>query len=184
MTVTIEVNRAPVLTLWATIVAERSGYDRQAALTLGKAVAGLNAQAKGRTLGIYKKPEPAAGGEPRKKSGLGEEFWIEVCGRPVPAKKTKDGIRAVSGEEALDPASVERYLRSKFGEHLEAVEEAMHSVAGSYTPDELNETAFRIYESFRPEIASGKRGWGQKGELSLARIARQAKKPQTRKTGS
>ena len=174
---TIEINRAPVLTLWATIVAERAGYDRQAALTLGKAVAGLNAQAKGRTLGIYKKSEPVAGGEPRKKSGMGEELWIEVCGRPVPAKKTIDGIRAVSGEETLDPASVDKYLRGKFGEHLEAVEEAMRSVAFSFMPDELNRTAFAIYEWFRPEIASGTRGWGQKGELSLARITCQAKKP-------
>ncbi len=178
----IEVNRAPVLTLWATVVAERAGYDRQAALTLGKAVAGLNAQAKGRTLGIYKKAEQAEGAPPPKKSGSGEELRIEVCGRPVPAKKTKDGIRAVSGDEALDPASVDRYLRGKFGEHLEAVEQAMQSVARSYAPDELNRTAFAIYEQFRPEIASGTRGWGQKGELSLARITRQAKKPPARTT--
>ena len=114
---------------------------------------------------------------------MGEEFWIEVCGRPIPAKKTIDGIRAVSGDEALDPASVDRYLRGKFGEHLEAVEAGHASVAFSYPPDELNRTAFAIYEQFRPEIASGTRGWGQKGELSLARITRQAKKPPVRKDG-
>jgi hypothetical protein len=34
------------LTLWASIVAERLGFDHDEALTLGKAVAGLNAQAK------------------------------------------------------------------------------------------------------------------------------------------
>src|SRR5574339_45239 len=49
----IKINRAPVLTLWATVVAERLGYDEETALTLGKAVAGLNAQSKGRKLGIY-----------------------------------------------------------------------------------------------------------------------------------
>jgi hypothetical protein len=43
-TYTVTINRAPVLTLWATVVAERLGYDHEAALTLGKAVAGLNAQ--------------------------------------------------------------------------------------------------------------------------------------------
>src|SRR5690349_24427396 len=37
---TIHVNRAPVLTLWATVIAWRLGYDRDAALTLGRAVAG------------------------------------------------------------------------------------------------------------------------------------------------
>lgn len=54
---TIEINRAPVLTLWAAIVAERLGYRHDEALTLGKAVAGLNAQSKGRRLGIYKPSE-------------------------------------------------------------------------------------------------------------------------------
>ncbi len=34
----VEINRAPVLTLWATIVAEREGHDPETALTLGKAV--------------------------------------------------------------------------------------------------------------------------------------------------
>jgi len=49
----IKINRAPVLTLWAAVVAERLGYDKNEALTFGKAVAGLNAQSKGRRLGIY-----------------------------------------------------------------------------------------------------------------------------------
>jgi hypothetical protein len=50
-------NLAPVLTLWGTIVAERLGFDREEALTLGKAVAGLNAYSKGKSLGIFK-PTP------------------------------------------------------------------------------------------------------------------------------
>lgn len=50
----VEVNRAPVLTLWAAVVAKHLGYDEDAALMLGRAVAGLNAQAKGRRLGIFK----------------------------------------------------------------------------------------------------------------------------------
>ncbi len=61
---TILVNRAPVLTLWAAVVAERLGHDRAAALTLGKAVAGLNAQSKGRRLGLFEAPGPGA--RPRK----------------------------------------------------------------------------------------------------------------------
>ena len=35
MAITFTINRAPVLTLWAAVVAERLGYDRAAALTLG-----------------------------------------------------------------------------------------------------------------------------------------------------
>src|SRR5262245_24241278 len=50
-------NRAPVLMLWAAVVAQRLGFDEDEALTLGKALAGLNAQAKGRRLGIFKPHE-------------------------------------------------------------------------------------------------------------------------------
>jgi hypothetical protein len=51
------INRTPALTLWASVVAERLGFDCSAALSLGKALAGLNAQAKGRRLRSYKPAE-------------------------------------------------------------------------------------------------------------------------------
>jgi hypothetical protein len=44
---TISINRAPVLSLWAAVVAQRLGFDEDEALTLGKALSVLNAQAKG-----------------------------------------------------------------------------------------------------------------------------------------
>jgi hypothetical protein len=47
---TLSINRAPVLTLWAAVVAVRPGFGRDEALTLGRAVAGLNAYSKGRSL--------------------------------------------------------------------------------------------------------------------------------------
>jgi hypothetical protein len=37
-------NRAPVLTLWAAVVAEVLGFEHGEALTLGRAVTGLNVQ--------------------------------------------------------------------------------------------------------------------------------------------
>ena len=46
----ILINRAPVLTVGATIVAERLGFDQDEALSLGRAVAGLTAQSIGPTL--------------------------------------------------------------------------------------------------------------------------------------
>ena len=55
---TIHINRAPVMTLWAAVVAERLGYARDEALTLGRAVAGMNAQAKALRLGIREPSEP------------------------------------------------------------------------------------------------------------------------------
>src|SRR2546423_10658316 len=103
-TTTLSINRAPVLTLWAAVVAERLGFDEDEALTLGKAVAGLNAQAKGRRLGIFKPHEEKA--KTAREKERGERFWIEVLGRPVPATNTEDGIRAVRGGEPIDSDSV------------------------------------------------------------------------------
>ncbi len=163
----ILMNRAPVLTLWATVVAERLGYDRSAALTLGKAVAGLNAQSKGRMLGIYGPAEaPERRGKPRR-TGLGEDFWVEICDRGVPAKHTPDGIRAVVKEKAIDPSGVQKYLEQKFAEALPHVRSAMETLAGSFETEELKNLAYTLYEKFRPSIPPGRRGWGAKGELNL-----------------
>src|SRR5664279_3706995 len=45
------VNRAPVLTLWGAVVAERLGHPAETALTLGRAVAGSAARVKARNIG-------------------------------------------------------------------------------------------------------------------------------------
>jgi hypothetical protein len=162
----IQMNRAPVLTLWASVVAERIGFSRDEALSLGKAVAGFNAQSKGRRLGIYKSSEMQSRGEP-KKVGLGEDIWIELCGRPVPAKYTEDGIRAVVKDKPISSESAAKYLGGKFADDLEDVRAAMADLAASYEPEQLEDVAFELYEQFRPQIARGRRGWGQKGDLDL-----------------
>jgi hypothetical protein len=81
--------------LWATVVAQRLGFAEDEALTLGKAVAGLNARAKGRRLGLFKPHEEKAKKAQEKEPG--ERLLIGVCGQPVPATNTSDGIRAVRG---------------------------------------------------------------------------------------
>ena len=170
----ILVNRAPVLTLWAAVVAECLGFDRPAALSLGKALAGLNAQSKGRSLGIYK-PADHPEGIPPKKARLGEEFWVELLGRPVPAKTTGDGVRAVAADRPIEPGGVERYLEEKFGAGLADVEKAMKALAISLSAKDLATRAYSLYERFRPDIPAGVRGWGAKGELDLGRIRSLAK---------
>jgi len=174
MTSGILVNRAPVLTLWAAVVAQRLGHSRGTALTLGKAVAGLNAQSKGRRLGIYEVPPPEPPGKKPRRSGLAEATVL-LLGRAVPVVETADGLRAAVKGTAEDTASVERYLAQKFGSALPEVEAAMRELAKSYPPKRLEEVGFVLYEEFRPEIPEGVKGWGAKGRLDLARIRALAK---------
>lgn len=54
------VNRAPVLTRWAAIVAERLGHTPDTALTLGHFVACSSGRAKARRLGIADEAKEAA----------------------------------------------------------------------------------------------------------------------------
>ena len=162
---TITINRAPVLTLWAAVVAEQLGFDADAALTLGKAVAGLTAQSKGRHLGIFKPPKLEGSKRP-KKHGLGEEFWIDLCGRSVPAKNTKTGVRAVVKDQPINPEQVRSYLARAFGDDLAVVERALKQLARALKPDDLAERAFGLYEA----VARGQRGWGQKGKLDLTLV--------------
>jgi hypothetical protein len=104
----------------------------------------------------------------------GERLRIEVCGRPVPATNTDEGIRAVRGQNPIDPDTVRRYLDDKFGDDLKAVRSAMRKLAGAYKPQELAH-ACPLYERFRPDIPAGKKGWGAKGDLDLGLIGRLAK---------
>lgn len=162
-----KINRAPVLTLWAAVVAERLGYDEETALTLGKAVAGLNAQSKGRRLGIYEeKSEEEKAKDAKKQEKVKTEF-IELLGRGIPAVKTPDGLRAAEKGKPIHAESVETYLQQKFGENLETARSAMQKLAKAYTPKQLESKAYDLYEKFRPKIPEGTKGWGAKGELDL-----------------
>jgi hypothetical protein len=171
----IKINRAPVLTLWAAVVAERLGYDEEAALTLGKAVAGLNAQSKGRRLGIYEEKSEEEKKEEKKKEKPVKTEFIEILGRDVPAVKTPKGLRAAIKGEAIHAGSVETYLKQKFKDDLDDVRSAMEKLAKGYTPKQLEKQAYDLYEKFRPEIPEGKKGWGAKGELDLDYIRSLAK---------
>ncbi len=177
MAETIKINRAPVLTLWGVIVAERLGYQHDEALTLGKAVAGLNAQSKGQRLGIYTPAEKELDekrGEKAKQRKVGETLLVEVVGRAVPAVKTGQGLRATAKGEAIDPQSVERYLLKKFGADLAEVRAALEALAQAYEPQELERQAYKLYERFRPGIPEGRQGWGAEGELSLEKVRKMA----------
>ena len=168
----ILINRAPVLTLWAAVVAERLGFKHDEALSLGKALAGLNAQSKGRRLGIFK-PTPKQLKKVRERK-RGEEVWVDLMGRAIPGVTTGAGVRAVADSKPIQPEGVERYLESKFSDALAKARKALTELAGALEPEDLASRAFGLYEQFRPKIPEGVRGWGAKGELDLALVRKLA----------
>jgi hypothetical protein len=166
----ITINRVPVLTLWGTVVAEPLGPEHDAALTLGKAVDGLNAQSKARRLGIVEEPlDQREEREPRGRAP-GKPLMITVLGRPVPAISTAHGVRATRNGQPIDPAGVKRYLKQKFGHALADVQAAMEALARAYPPEHLAAQADALYEQFRPDVPEGKKGWGAAGQLDLDAI--------------
>ena len=108
---TITTTRAPVLTLWASVVARRLGFTRAEALTLGQAVAGLNTYAKGRSLGLLAPSPKATGGRRQVLQGKpentkndsnnnpdskkpGKRMQVDLLRRAVPVVRTRKGLRA------------------------------------------------------------------------------------------
>jgi hypothetical protein len=166
----IKINRAPVLTLWAAVVAERLGFDWDEALTLGRAVAGLNAYSKGVRLGLYQ-PTAKAERDRRPKRAKCEVLQVDLLHRAVPAVQTPEGLRALSTDQPISPATVQRYLQGKFGDRLDDAKKAMERLARSCTGEELASQAYSLYEKFRPTIPAGVRGWGAAGNLDLDRLA-------------
>jgi hypothetical protein len=77
------------------VVAQRLGFDDDEALGLGKAVAGLNAQAKGRRLGIFKPHEEKPTRAREKETGeewarsSGSRFAVGLCLPRTPKKASE-----------------------------------------------------------------------------------------------
>ena len=87
---------------------------------------------------------------------------------PLPVK---NGAVLLSGTPKN--ANEER-LVAKFGgcESYERVKGAIDGALESWQgqEEELDKKAFGMYEKFRPNVPTGARGWGRKGELSLAQV--------------
>ncbi|MGE0736318.1 MAG: hypothetical protein AB7G15_20715 [Alphaproteobacteria bacterium] len=141
-------------------------------MTLGRALAGLNAYAKGQAIGVYRK-HPA-----RKKPPIAGRR-VALMHRSVPVVRTHAGVRAVAAGRPIDPAGVERYLRGKFGADYTRVRGAMRKLAQSFPPALLAERAYPLYLRFRPTVAAGRSGWGQRSVLSLKKIAAAARRSES-----
>ena len=103
-----------------------------------------------------------------------ETLKVDLLHRAVPAQQTEAGVRALSNGKPINPASVQRYLESKFGVALEDTYEAMRQLAMSRSSAALADEAYALYERFRPAIPTGTKGWGATGTLHLDAIRKMA----------
>ena len=168
----VTINRAPVLSLWAFVVARRLGHSRDTALTLAKAVAGMSAYAKAKSLGLVEEREKDASAREKARGANSIIFMA----RRIPVAHSASGPLALASGKAISPKSVEKYLAAKFGEHEAAVTAAMTKLARSRAPAKLATEAFQLYEKFRPMIPAGVSGWGKAGVLDLTKIEKLASK--------
>ena len=168
---TITINRSPVLTLWASVVARRLGFERDEALTLGRAVASLGLHIKHAPL-LVETPSRKTIKEQRRGLKAGKRVQFDLLKRAVPVVRTRRGLRALARNRPIAPDSVEQYLEIKFGDALKLVRNAMKRLARSMSAPEIAAEADELYEKFRPRVPAGEPGWGAEGKLDLDRIER------------
>jgi hypothetical protein len=164
----ITINRAPVLTLWSASVTQflHPSLEWSTCLSAGKAISAICAVAKGRSIGTISEPDVDDSKKKDKKKKQIQADELEVMHFKL---KLKNGIiffegKAQSGgEDALKVKFWGRYddIKAVFDEGLQKWGERK---------DELDKVAFKMYESFRPEVPKGQKGWGRKGILDLEKV--------------
>lgn len=165
----IQINRAPVLHLWSACVTQftHSDLSWSTCLSCGSAVSALCAISKGRSIGTVPEADPSK--EPEKQKRREKESDLDEVEVMQFHLKIKDGKALVSGKPSSD---VEEILSKKFKGRYDDVkkvfEEALESWKGD--EDELNKEAFGMYETFRPTVPAGQKGWGRAASLNFASI--------------
>lgn len=106
-----------MLTLWATVVAERLGHPPDLALTLGQAVCSTSARAKARRLGIEEERDRE---EEKRAHELRPAFKpVRLMGKDIRLAATEAGeLLAEDKGKPADPAAVRRYLLRALSERL------------------------------------------------------------------
>ena len=121
---------------------------------------------------------------------------VTVFGMSVKAVEKDGKLLAVDkGTTAVKPGTVEGYLKRAFGSRLGDATSALQTLADSFSSEEVGDKGYKLcgpalswfvstpgkpvvlstdcvcrYEQFRPSVSSGQAGWGQKGQLELARL--------------
>ncbi|KAE9410642.1 hypothetical protein BT96DRAFT_984149 [Gymnopus androsaceus JB14] len=156
------VNRAPLMTAWSTIVAERMGFEREEALSIASSYTEMNAIAKGVSLGIYKDG---------KQKGLeavkgGTQPYVDIMGRRPLYQIHNDRWRALHSGAPTHPNTAFSYISRSLRQTMPFIIGALRLLANSFSPQEINEKGWGLYTQFRPAVE----GWGNRSEVRCAVI--------------
>lgn len=184
------VNRAPVMTAWATILLERLNFSRTEALSLAHCYVNYTSTMRGISLGII----PAAEKERAVHIVGPNQPHFELMGVKIPVMQMQDGsYRGISAGEVVQPDKAFNYMRRSMAQTLSSVMGALTLLADSfmepiplqdvdgkveegkqeaqealgYGADYLNSRGYELYAEFRPST-SGE--WGKKGRLWYDKI--------------
>ncbi|TBU32804.1 hypothetical protein BD311DRAFT_511218 [Dichomitus squalens] len=159
------INRAPIMMAWAFIVAERIGFRREEALSIGFAASvytEMNAITKGVSLGLYSDSKQKG----REASRTGSQPYVELMGRRPLYQTASSQWRALSSGAPIAPTAAFSYITKALRQTAPHIVGALRLLAASYPPQELNEKGFSLYADFRPQSE----GWGQRGEVRCSTI--------------
>lgn len=175
------INRAPIMMCWATIVAERMGFQREEALSIGQKECSfsrdiphftpasvfteMNAVAKGVTLNRIKPDE----GRLREAVKGGSQSYVEFIGRRIPLYQTQAGQwRALSSGNPVEPHTAFSYISRALRQTLPYVTGALRLLADTFNAQDLNHHAWTLYAEFRPRVNE----WGKRSEMKCSDILR------------
>ncbi|KAF8238751.1 hypothetical protein L208DRAFT_1240565 [Tricholoma matsutake] len=162
------VNRAPVMTAWATVVAERIGFRREEALSIASVYTEMNAVTKGVSIGIYQT------GKERGMEAMkgGSQPYVELMGRRPLYRTQTDQWRALSNGSPVQPSTAFSYISRSFRQTTPHIIGALKLLARSFTVQELNGKAWSLYADFRPVVDQ----WGKRSEVKCSAILALRKK--------
>jgi hypothetical protein len=134
-------------------------------LSAGKAISAICAIARGRSIGTISEPDVDDSKKEDKKKQI-EADELEVMHFKL---RVKDGVVFFGGKAQ---SGSEDTLKGKFGDHYDDVRGVFDKGLQKWgeRKEELDKLAFGMYESFRPEVPKGQKGWGRKGILDLEKI--------------
>ncbi|KAN0061810.1 hypothetical protein ACQY0O_005803 [Thecaphora frezii] len=123
------VNRAPVMTVWATILLERLAFSRAEALSLAHCYVNYTSTMRGVSLRIL----PASEREKTVNNVGPNQPHFELMGVRIPVMQMQDSTyRGISAGEVVGPEKAFNYMRRSMAQTLSSVFGALTLLADSY----------------------------------------------------